>query len=88
MVVPGLICSAEDDVWDGEEDTDADADESEDEDGPPTATGGGLWCELARTARPALAPAMTTTAAAAMTGAKARLRTRPPRRGRGSRARV
>jgi len=80
--VVGWVC---DGVWDGEEDEDTEADETEDEDDAPPA-GGGLWCELASTAMPALAPAMTITAAAASTGAKARLR--PPRRGRGSRPRV
>ena len=40
MLVPGLVCSGEDEVCDGEEDTGA-ADETEDEAGvPPTADGG------------------------------------------------
>ena len=55
----------------------------EDEVGVPPTAAGGLWCELASTAMPALAPAMTTMAAAARTGAKARLRARLPRRGPG-----
>ena len=79
-----MVCSVEDGVCDGEDETVGD--ETAEEDGVPTATGGGLWCELASTAMPALAPAMTITAAAASTGAKARLR--PPRLGRGSRPRV
>src|SRR5579859_2360745 len=76
--VAGVVCSVEDDVWVG-----ADEDELADEADPPAAAGG-VWCELARTAMPALAPAMTTTAAAARAGAQARLRPRPPRRGRGT----
>src|SRR5271169_1613578 len=84
--VAGVVCWAEEDVWVGEDE--AEADELADEAGPPPADAGGLWCELARTAMPALAPAMTTTAAAARAGARARPNTGPPRRGRGSRPRV
>ena len=41
MSVPGLVCSGEDEVCDGEEDTGA-ADETEDEAGVPPAADGGL----------------------------------------------
>ena len=75
--VAGVVCWAEEDVCVGEDE--AEADELAD----PPAAAGGLWCELARTAMPALAPAMTTTAAAASTGARARLNSGPRRRGRG-----
>jgi hypothetical protein len=77
-----VVCWVEEDVWVGEDE--AEGDELADEAGPPPAGAGGVWCELARTAMPALAPAMTTTAAAARAGAQARLRPRPPRRGRGT----
>ncbi len=90
MRVPGVVCSGEDEVTGGEEDTvgdDTEDDDTEDDAGATPADDGGLWCELASTAMPALAPAMTTTAAAARTGAKARLRPRLPRRGPGSRPR-
>src|ERR1700723_2258885 len=82
--VVGDACWVCDDVWDGEADADADADA--DEAGAPPAGDGELWWELASTAMPALAPAMTTTAAAARAGAQARLR--PPRRGPGTRPRA
>src|SRR5580693_2016065 len=72
--VPDVVCWVEEDVWVGEDETEAD--ELADEADPPPANGGGLWCELARTAMP-------TTAAAAITGARARLNTGPRRRGRG-----
>lgn len=78
MGVAGVVCWGGDWVPDGEED--AGADEAADEDGAPP-DGDGELCELASTATPALVPAMTITAAAAIAGAQAR----PRRRGRCSR---
>ena len=56
MRVPGVVCSGEDEVTGGEEDTEDDDTEDDDtEDEAAQASDGGLWCELASTAMQALA---------------------------------